>query len=270
MTNPPPAFQQTYGPWAVVAGASAGLGAAFATELAARGLHLVVIARRPERLAVLAARLTEEYHVQVRCLPLDLARPDVAGRVAAGTDDLDIGLLIYNAAHAAIGPFFEQPLAEHVAELDLNCRSALILVYTLGRRLLQRGRGGIVVMSSLSAAHGAPLVAHYAATKAYAQILSEGLWDEVRQHGIDVVTCRAGATATPNYWASTPRHSRPFATPVLAPEAVVREALAGLGKRPSVVPGRANRLAALVLERLLPRRRAIILLGRTLRAMYGR
>src|SRR5487761_246150 len=94
----PQHFRERYGPWALVAGASEGLGAEFAAQLAARGLNLVLIARRADALAEVSARLQREYAVEVRTLPLDLAREDLASVIAEATDDLEIGLLVYNAA----------------------------------------------------------------------------------------------------------------------------------------------------------------------------
>jgi short-subunit dehydrogenase len=262
-------FGACYGPWAVVAGASEGLGAQFAAQLAARRLNLALIARRAAMLNQLAAQLKASYSVQVRTIELDLGRADCGAIVAGHTGDIEVGLLVYNAARSVIGPFFAQPLDQHLNELDVNCRAPLTLAYTLGQRMLERGRGGIVLMSSLSAAQGSPMIANYAATKAYNQLLAEGLWDELRGQGVDVLACCAGATTTPNYLASAPKRGGATAATAMSPRGVVAEALAALGRQPSVVPGGANRLAAFVMRRLLPRRAAIAIMGQTLRKMYG-
>ncbi|HKA89504.1 MAG TPA: SDR family NAD(P)-dependent oxidoreductase, partial [Haliangiales bacterium] len=193
-------FAARYGPWAVVAGASEGLGAAFARALAARGLNLVLFARRRDALDALAASLG----VEVRAVALDLAQPDLAAAVADVVGDIDVGLLVYNAAYAPIGAFAELPLADKLRAVDTNCRGPVTLADALAPRLRRRGRGGIVLMSSLAGALGSPLVATYAATKAFNLVLAEGLWDELGQLGIDVIACRAGATRTPNYEASQP------------------------------------------------------------------
>jgi short-subunit dehydrogenase len=262
-------FRARYGPWALVAGASAGLGAAFATQLAARGLNLVLIARRAEIAESLGARLTADYAAQVRVLPLDLARDDIVPVVAAATSDLEIGLLVYNAAASIIGPFFERSLPEHLSEIDTNCRAPMALTYILGQRMLARKRGGIILMSSMSAFQGSALIANYAATKAYNLLLAEGIWEELRTRGVDVLACCAGATSTPNYLASAPAATTRVRTAAMAPDTVAAETLAALGRQPSVIPGRFNRLAAFVMRRLLPRRAAIRLMGRTMRGMYS-
>lgn len=259
-------FQTRYGPWALVAGASTGLGAEFATQLAAHGLNLVLIARRAELLDALSARLSTDYAVQVRLIALDLSQPDTIESIAAQTDDIEVGLVVYNAAFSAIGSFFDQTLDAHLREIETNCRAPLSLAYALGRRMVTRARGGIVLMSSLSASQGSPLISNYAATKAYNLTLAEGLWDELRGQGIDVMACCAGSTDTPGYRASAP--AKAFA-PVLLPRTVVAETLAALGHKPSVIPGRGNRLSAFVMQRILPRRIAIVIMGRTLRAMYS-
>jgi short-subunit dehydrogenase len=260
------AFRARYGPWAVVAGASSGLGEAYARALAARGINVALIARRRSLAEALAAKLAGRHGIQTRVIELNLARADAGEIVAAATADLDVGLLVYNAAFSAIGPFFERPVNDHLRELETNCRAPLLLAYALGQRLLARGRGGIVVMSSLSATMGSALIANYAATKAYNQVLAEGLWEELRGRGVDVMACCAGATSTPNYAASAPKGARG----TLTPAAVAEQTLAALGTTPSFIPGRGNRLSAFALRRLMPRKATIKLMGGVMRRMYAR
>jgi uncharacterized protein len=258
-------FRARYGGWALVAGASEGLGAEYATQLAARGLNLVLIARRKELLEQLGARLTLEYAIEVRALPLDLAREDVGEMLAAVTSDIEIGLLVYNAALSMIGPYFEISLEDHLKELAVNCRAPLTLSYLLGQHMLKRRRGGIILMSSLSSSQGSPLITNYSATKAYNRLLAEGLWDELRTQGVDVLVCSASSVNTPGYQASAPGRTSVSA---MSPRTVVSETLAALGKKPVVIPGWTNRAANVVMQRLLPHKTAIILMGRVLRGMY--
>jgi uncharacterized protein len=201
-------FQRRYGPWAVVAGALSGLGEAFAVQLAAQGLNVVLIARRAALAAELAEQLAERYGIETRVLELDLARPDAAEVVSNETADLDVGLMVYNAALSIIGPFLDHPLEDHLREIETNCRAPMLLAYTLGRRMLARGRGGVVLVSSLSATMGSALIANYGATKAYNLVLAEGLWEELRTRGVDVMACCPAAVSTPNYAASGPQGSR--------------------------------------------------------------
>jgi short-subunit dehydrogenase len=259
-------FRQRYGPWALVAGASAGLGAAFAAQLAARGLNLLLVARRQDALDHLATGLRSGHGIEVRTLAADLGRPDLQAIVRQFTDGLDVGLLVYNAAHSVIGPFLDQPVEEHLRVVDVNCRGPLLLAHLLGGAMAKRGRGGIVLMTSTAGSQGGPWISTYAASKAFNLLLAEALWDELGSRGVHVVACRAGATRTPGYEASKPKPSR---VPLLEPGFVADRALAALGRRPSVVPGWFYALSAFFMNRLMPRRMAIRIMGRATRKLYG-
>jgi short-subunit dehydrogenase len=262
-------FRARYGPWALVAGGSVGLGGEFARQLAARGLNLLLVAHRPGPLEACAAALRSAHGVEVRTLTLDLASADLLPAIRTATADLEVGLLVCNAAYSPIGPFLDQSLDDLLRVLDVNCRAPLVLAHELGRPMAARRRGGIILVSSLSALQGSALIATYAATKAYDLILAEGLWEELRAQGVDVLGYCAGATRTPNYEASRPRPLGTLSPPVMEPEPVVSEALATLGRAPSGVAGRTNRLVGFLVTRLLPRRFAVATMGRTMRAMYG-
>ncbi|HZS39433.1 MAG TPA: SDR family NAD(P)-dependent oxidoreductase, partial [Polyangia bacterium] len=251
-------FRERYGPWALVAGASAGLGAAFAEQLAARKLNLVLVARQETLLTALAARLREAHGVEVRVAVADLGAPDLLARAREATAGVEIGLVVYNAAYSLIGRFLEQPLEDKLRIVNVNCRGPLILADEFGRQMAKRKRGGILLMSSLAGARGSPLVATYAATKAFNLVLAESLWDELADEGIDVLACRAGATRTPAYDASRPAGK----VPIMEPGPVVEEALAALGRKPSMVPGIVNAIAEFFLGRLLTRRAAIRIMSR--------
>ena len=260
-------FRAKYGPWAVVAGASQGLGEEYARQLAARGLHVVLVARRAQLITELAQEFTATYGAQTRVIGLDLARADAAEVMERETADLEIGFLVYNAALSVIGRFFDGELVDHARELAINCQAPMMLTHTLGRKMAERGRGGIVLMSSLSATMGSSLIANYAATKAYNQVLAEGLWEEMRTYGVDVMACCASAVTTPNYLASAPNRTSPG---TMTPAAVVKETLAALGTTPSFIPGRTNRISAFALRRLLPRKLAIQTMGGVMRSMYSK
>jgi short-subunit dehydrogenase len=254
-------FASRYGPWAVVAGASEGLGAEFARQLAARGLHLVLIARRSAPLEQHARAVADAFGVQTRTLAIDLASPDLLPALRER--------IVYNAAQSVIGPYLEQDLAAHLRMIDVNCRAPVVLVHELGRAMAARGRGGIILMSSIAGLQGSALIATYAATKAFDLVLGEALWEELRGRGVDVLAFLAGATRTPNFEGSNPQTTSVLSAP-MEPEPVVREALAALGTRPSAVAGRINRLSAFVMTRLLPRRRAVETIGKAMRARYAR
>ncbi len=258
-------FLRKYGPWALVAGASEGIGAAFAEEIAARGLPMILLARRVEPLEALAARLRAAHGVEVRTASVDLGAPSLLDDVRRVTAGLDVGLLVYNAAVSLIGPFLEQSLDDKLRALDVNCRGPLILSDELGRAMARRGRGGIILMSSLAGTQGTPYVATYAATKAFNLVLAEGLWDELRERGVDVLACRAGATRTPAFERSKPA---PGPAPIMDAKPVAAQALSALGKGPSMVPGAFNGAVAFLMQRVMPRRAAVATMGNATRKMY--
>lgn len=250
-------FRDRYGRWALVAGASEGLGAAFAECLAERGMDLVLIARRESLLDDLAGRLRDGYGVEVRPVAMDLASPDLAAALAAATADLDLGVLVYNAAFVPVGRFVDADGDALERAVDVNVRAPVVMLHTLLPGLERRGRGAVILMSSLAGLQGTPRVAAYAATKAFNAILGEGLWQELREQGVDVVACCAGAVETPGYL----RSGKGRVPGMLDPEAVARRTLDALGKGPRFVPGLVNRLVAVLLTRLLPRGAAVRLMA---------
>jgi short-subunit dehydrogenase len=261
-------FAARYGPWAMVAGASEGIGAAYTEQLAARGLNLVLVARRAELLQSLASELSKKYNVEIKIIALDLSTSNAVEQIAENTKDIEIGLLVYNAAFSAIGPFLERPLDNHIKEINTNAFTPLKLIYLFAEGMLGRGRGGILLMSSLSAFQGSAYISTYAATKAFNIVLAEGLWEEWRERGVDVLVCVSGAVKTPNYVASEPEHTGGVSDMTMTPDQPVREALDALGTGPYVIPGRMNRLSSFIMRHLLPRKAAIKLMGRILKRMY--
>ena len=259
-------WRARFGPYALIAGASVGLGEAFARQLAGKGLNLLLVARGRDGLERLAAELRAQHGIDVQTLALDLGSPDLATRIGDLVADKAVGLLVYNAAASVIGSFVDSPLDRQLQVLDVNCRGPLLLAHMLGKPMAERGRGGIVLMTSMAGSQGGPWLASYAASKAFNLVLAEGLWDELGQRGVHVVACRAGATRTPGYASSQPRPSR---VPLLDPEQVARAALAALGRGPSVIPGAFYRFSAFVMNRLLPRRVAVRIMGRATRKLYA-
>ena len=250
-------FRERYGPRALVAGASEGLGAAFADALARRGLDLLLIARREEQLTATADRIRQQHGVNVITLVADLADIDaVLPRISAL--DLPIGLLVYDAAFAPIGPFAGATSEQLSQAAAVNVRAPLLLTKALSGPMIARGRGGIVLMSSLAGSQGSPNISAYAATKAFNAILTEGLWSELKPHGVDVLACLAGAILTPGYQQAEGAKPAPG---TLTPEAVAEQTLNALGHGPIVIPGAVNKLGRFVLTRLLSRRAAIAIMS---------
>ncbi len=258
-------MRDRYGPWALIAGASEGIGASFASALAARGLDIVLVARRPQPLHDLAAELEEQHGVATRVISADLGTPSGVDTVLAQAPEA--GLLVCNAAAAPVGEFLGLTDWQVATMIDLNCRSAALLTHRLGARMVARGRGGVILLSSVASFQGSGLVAHYSATKAYLRVLAEGLWSEWRLHGVDVLACCPGLVTTPTFEATAPRPG-PLVPPPLAPDLVARHALRALGRRPVAVPGFGARMTAWASARLMPRRLAIAIASRETRRMY--
>ena len=263
-------LKDRYGDWALVAGASEGLGKAWARALAGAGLNVVVVAMDREALEQVAAGMRSDFAVDTRVVVLDLTAPELAGRLAALDAELGIGVAVYNASFSPIGPFLEVPLEDKLKVLDVNARGPLIWSDVLGRRMAGRGRGALVLMSSLAGFIGSALVATYAATKAFDTVLGEGLWEELGRRGVDVMVCAPGFTLTPAMQATTPADKLAGLHP-MEPEEVVREALERLARRsgPTVIPGRFNRWSRQVVGRLLSRRATVRLFSNRIRRTYG-
>jgi short-subunit dehydrogenase len=251
-------FKETYGPYALVAGGSDGLGAAFAEAIARRGLNVVLLARDEGRLNATAARLKEAFGVDAIAVAVDVADYDSV-KERLGDLKVSIGLLIYNAAYAPIGRFEDTSADQLARATDVNVRAPLLLAKLLSVPMIERGRGGIVLMSSLAGSQGSPNIAAYAATKSFNAILAEGLWNELKPHGVDVLACMAGAILTPGYERAESAKSAPG---TLEAKQVAERTLNALGKGPIFVPGAVNKVARFVLMRLISRRAAIAIMSK--------
>lgn len=231
------AFLDRYGPWALVTGASEGIGRAFATRLASLGFNLVVVARREERLRQLADELTSAHFVDVRVVAVDLSTPQGLALVDRETAHLDVGLLVAAAGYGTSGPLIDANIDRERNMLDVNCFAALHQCDVYGNRFTRRGRGGIILMSSLLAWQGVPRSAHYAATKAWVQTLAEGLRRELAPNGVDVLASAPGPVSS-GFAARADMQMSVAA----APAVVAEQSLAALGHTGTVVPGALSKL----------------------------
>src|SRR5512136_3190615 len=265
-----PAFKSKYGPWALVTGAAWGMGTEFARQIGALGLNLILVDIKAAELAQVAEEVRKSSGVEVKAVVTDLSRLEFIETVRRDTEGIEIGLLVSNAAYPPVGLFFEQSLEDKLRMIEVNCRAPLILVHEFGGKMLARKRGGIILMSSGSATQGVAYVASYAATKAYNLILAESLWDELREHGVDVLAVMPGATRTTGFELSKPHLERSTLAPLNEPKPTVAEALKMLGRTPSWIPGRRNRWTLTLAQRLLPRKQMIKLVGSNMRQWYGK
>lgn len=253
--------QHQFGPWAIVTGASSGIGKEFARQLAASGLNLVLLARRHSLLEDLGNQLASLYGIQYRAVGVDLTEPDFLDTLAAATDDLDVGLLVSNAGAVTIGAFLALERSALDQSVRLNVLAHLSLVRHYSHHLAERGRGGVILVSSTSATHGAPFMADYAAAKAYVLILGEALHLEFQQQGLHLTVLLPGPTATEGVAASV------IDLPVkpMSVEQCVAEGLAALqANRATHIAGRMNRIMAALVPGPLMRRMLGTTLAKTL------
>ncbi len=221
-----------YGPWAVVTGASEGIGRAFAVELAKKGFRLAIVARRESVLEEVAQELRRLSAPEVAIISADLATSQGIQAVIDRTKDIDVGLFVSAAGYGSSGLFSEMDIASELDMVDVNCRATVELTHALGNRMLARGKGGIVLVSSLLAWQGVSKAATYAATKAFVQSFAEGLRFEWRTLGVDVIVSAPGPVMS-----SFDRRANMTIRNGEKPETVARETLSGLGRRTTVVPG---------------------------------
>lgn len=247
-----------YGPWAVVTGASSGIGREIASMLAEAGLNLVLVARRRGVLERMAGDLGPRHGIEARVVTADIALEAGIGTVEAAARDLDVGMLVAAAGFGTSGPFLESSLETELEMLDVNCRAPLRMSLHFGRRFAGRGRGGIVLMSSLVGFQGTPNAAHYAATKAYVQILAEALHAELAPLGVDVLASAPGPT---NSGFASRAGMRMGAA--LEPADVARGTLEALGRTATVLPGPLTKLLTYSLAPL-PRRARVGIMGRVM------
>ncbi|MDG6224615.1 MAG: SDR family oxidoreductase [Candidatus Thermoplasmatota archaeon] len=222
-----------YGRYALITGASSGIGEEFARQLAAEGLDLVLVARRKGRLDRIAKELRTRYHVDVRVAPVDLSLEDFMLELDPVINDLEIGLLVNNAGFATSGPFLETDAEKELEMLHVNARAPLVLTKALAPAMVGRGRGGIIFLASMAGMISLPYMANYAATKAYDLMLGEALWYELKGRGVDVLSLAPGAVKTE--FGKVAEVGSGFG--LMEPEKVVSKALRKLGRTPSFVPG---------------------------------
>jgi short-subunit dehydrogenase len=244
-------FAGRYGPWAVVAGASDGVGAAFARAMGGRGVNVVLLARRQAVLDEVAAEIRAASGVETRVGAIDLSAADAMDRIADLTAGLEVGMIMYNAgADPTYEPFLAQPVDNALMIIHRNCVTPTQMCHHFAQPMVDRGRGGIILVSSGAAFAGFPNVVAYSASKAFDMVLGEALWSEIHRTGVDVLSLVLGYTDTPAQRrlmverGALPADDTAPIPGAASPEDVVDEALANLTNGPTWIPSEDLRQVA--------------------------
>ena len=256
--------KRQFGPWALVTGASSGIGKEFARQIAASGINIVLVARRDDLLREVGVEFSKRYGVGHRVVVLDVSREDFIGQLASATDDLDIGLVVSNAGTGNPGEFLKLDRQLLQATLRLNTMAHLDITHHFGAKLAKRRRGGLILAGAMGAENGVPCMANDGAAKAYVHSLGEALHYEFKPLGVHVTVLAAGFTNT----AVLEKFGLDPKTMPMKPMSVeqcVSEGLSGLLKnRSRVVPGRLNRILNAIMPASLARKMEADLLGKGL------
>src|SRR3982075_1954928 len=256
--------KKRFGPWALVTGASSGIGKEFAQQIAASGINIVLVARREDLLKEVGVEFSKRFGVEHRVIVLDVSREDFIGQLASATDDLDIGLVVSNAGTGNPGEFLKLDRQLHKATFRLNTMAHLDTTHHCGAKLAKRRRGGLILAGAMGAENGVPCMANDGAAKAYVHSLGEALHFEFKPLGVYVTVLAAGFTNT----AVLEKFGLDPKTMPMKPMSVeqcVSEGLSGLLKnRSRIVPGRLNRILNALVPASLARKMLADMLGKGL------
>jgi len=245
-------FDDRYPGWALVTGATAGIGSAIAERLAAGGMNVVLVARNAARLEERAGELRERYGTEVVGLSADLSTRSGAEALIAAVGDREVSVLVPCAAVEDRGYLIDGDLAAHQRLLDMDCYGPMRLAQHFGHGMAQRGNGAILFVSSLSGWSAQPYMAHYGAAKAYVLSLGEAMHHEMKDKGVDVSVLSPGPTETAMAQDINAELVK-MGMAVMNPDDVARAGLSALGKRPNAVPGARNKIMIVMMTRLMPR-----------------
>ena len=236
-------FAERYGPWALITGASEGTGSAFAHKLADEGINCILVARREAPLQTLA-EATRAKGVECVTASVDLSALDATDRIVAAVGEREVGLLISNAGADTIGSrFLNNEIDKWDQLVNLNVVTTMRNCHHFGRLMRSRGRGGMILVGSGACYGGISGIAVYTGVKAFDLCFGEGLWAELRPHGVDVLNLILGKTNTPAYRKNLERHAQPMPDDWASPDDVAKTGLARLPHGPTYNWGQEDDVA---------------------------
>lgn len=244
-------FKTKYGEWAVITGASSGIGKALGYEIAKKGLNLILVARGQANLEKVADDVQSKFKVSIKIVVADLTSQEGINEVISKTQQYDIGLLVLSAGMGNNGSFIKTNLNKELQVIELNIVSTLKLLHHFTKEMEIRKKGGVLLISSLTALMPSPYFSNYAATKSYIFGLATSLYGELKSKGLDISVLSPGVTDTPMSestgidWSKTP-------VKTMAPEDVAKETIQKFGKKLSIIPGKGNRIMAFIAKKILP------------------
>jgi len=234
-------LKEKYGSWALITGASSGIGEEFAKRFAALGLNLILVARRKEKLEILSQELNTKYNINIITAPVDLTSENFLEDLKKYTAEIEIGILVNNAGIGSNGEFIHASPEKEAEMVKLNCLAPTILTHYFVKQMVERRKGAIIFLGSVVGFQPTPFMATYSATKAFNSFLGDTLWYELKKYNIDVLSLNPGGTAT-EFQRIANSGTGPVPRTV---EQVVTTALKALGKKPSVVDGLYNKILAI-------------------------
>jgi short-subunit dehydrogenase len=261
--------ENSYGSWCLVAGAAEGLGEAWSTALAEKGMDLIMVDHQDGPMHALGDRLERDFGVRTRRLEMELGEEGSVTIMMDAVKETACRFLVYNAAYSRVKKFTENGPGDLDRYVEVNVRTPMQLVHAFVHHHAGNPgqKKGIVLMASLAGLWGTRFLAPYGATKAFNQVLAEALYHELKPENFNVIACVAGATATPAYLGTNPRYGR-IRPHVMNPRQVVEETLHSLGRKALCIPGFRNRMNYFLMTRILSRKNTARLFNRVVGSMY--
>ena len=236
-----------YGDWAIVTGASSGIGLELATQLATAGFNLVITSRHVDKLQNVEEQLKVNSNIQIKIIASDVSNKEGIDKIIQATQGINVGLLVVSAGYGTSGNFIDSSLHNEINMLTVNCEAVLSLTHYYSQQFVQKKRGGIILMSSMVAFQGTPYAANYAATKAYVQTLAEGLGVELKPYNVDVLAAAPGPVESGFSQRANMKMSMS-----LTPQQIGVPILKALGRKTTVLPGLLTKILVYSL-RTVPR-----------------